>query len=179
MLYRPVPLPSKFTQSSISWLVVVVGRRWVVIWNPLIELYRLVVVWMNNIDLLPINSTKSTLTIRIWSPKATFQIQISNTMTIIRQPFESSFQAQSNQCINTARPPCGRPRKTHLTTISAIMMIVTSKISKSARINQRCHDSWHIIIHPDQERCAEDSCKRSCDQWAYSRVDKKRFAEDT
>ena len=120
------PFLSEFTQSSISWLVVVVGRQWVTFWKALIVLYRYVVVWMNNIDLLPIVSTKSTPTIRIWSPKVTFQIQIriqiSNTMTIIRQPFESSFQAQSNQCINTARPPCGRPRKTHLTKISAIMI---------------------------------------------------------
>eukprot|EP00969_Alexandrium_andersonii_P359327 15452934-Alexandrium_andersonii.AAC.1 len=57
-------------------------------------------------------------------------------VTIIRQPFESSFQSQSNQCINTAWPPCGRPRKTHLTTISAIMMIVTCEISKSDHAEQ-------------------------------------------
>eukprot|EP00984_Skeletonema_dohrnii_P016285 scaffold7197_cov79-Skeletonema_dohrnii-CCMP3373.AAC.1 len=59
-------------------------------------------------------------------------------------------------------------------------MIVTCEISKSARMNQRCHDSWHERIqrfaedtspkagviydwlitpndHPDQERCAEDT----------------------
>eukprot|EP00984_Skeletonema_dohrnii_P021057 scaffold10418_cov149-Skeletonema_dohrnii-CCMP3373.AAC.1 len=49
----------KFTQSFISWLVIVVGRRWVAIWNPLIKLYRIVAISRPNIDVLPINSTKA------------------------------------------------------------------------------------------------------------------------
>ena len=124
------------TQSSISWLAVVVGRRWVVFPNPLMELYRLVVVSRYNIDPLPIDSTKSPPTIRCWSPKSTFQIQIFNRRVTMRQPFESSFQAQSDQCINTARSPCGRTRNYTSLNATPSMIIVTTKILKSDHAEQ-------------------------------------------
>ena len=44
------------------WLVEVVGRRWVSIWNRLIVLFRLYVVARSNIDFLSNDSTKLTLT---------------------------------------------------------------------------------------------------------------------
>ena len=123
------PFLSEFTQSSISWLVVVVGRQWVAFWKALIVLYRLVVVPRPNIDLLPIDSTKSTLTIRIWSPShinnrhSKFESKSPKRETVIItiwQPLESLFQALSINGINTARPPCGRPRKIHFSYCSAV-----------------------------------------------------------
>ena len=73
---RTTHIPSKFTQSFLSPLLVVVGTHQVVIWKALIVLYRLVVVSRPNIDLLPIISTREGVGIRISSPKVTFQIRI-------------------------------------------------------------------------------------------------------
>ncbi len=44
----------------------------------------------------------------------------------MRPALESSFQALSINTINTARAPCGHPRKNTLLD------------------NQRVHDSWHV-----------------------------------
>jgi len=68
-------IPSKSTQSFISQLVEVVGRLWVAFWNPLIVLYRLVVVSRRNIDPLPIESTREGVRIRIWRPKPTSNLR--------------------------------------------------------------------------------------------------------
>ena len=119
----------------------VVGRQWVAFWKALIVLYRLVVVPRPNIDLLPIDSTKSTLTIRIWSPShvnnrhSKFESKSPKRETVIitiRQPLESLFQALSINDINTARPPCGRPRKIHFSYCSTIYDWLTGQRSQKA-----------------------------------------------
>eukprot|EP00985_Skeletonema_marinoi_P033731 scaffold42022_cov212-Skeletonema_marinoi.AAC.1 len=54
-------------------------------------------------------------------------------------------------CINTARPPCGRPRKHTPDRWHERRSINT--------LGERAAPSmigWHTIIHPDQERCAEE-----------------------
>ena len=71
-----ITIPSKFTQSLISQLVVVVGSRWVAFWKAESELYRLVVVSRRNIGVLSIISTREGVRIRIWSPESKSKLRI-------------------------------------------------------------------------------------------------------
>ena len=74
--------PFKSTFPSITSLVFVVWMRWVVICNPLVKLYRSVLLPRQNIDLLSIVSTKATPTIRMPSAKVAPKIWIFNKIMI-------------------------------------------------------------------------------------------------
>ena len=69
--YRTRLIPFKITLPFTSFVLTVQSRQWVVIWNPLVKLYRLVILSRSNIDLLSIDSTKSTSRIRMSRSKST------------------------------------------------------------------------------------------------------------
>ena len=74
---------SNSTQYFVSWLVAAQSTQQVAIWNPLIQLYRFHLFARPNIDLLSINSTKSTPTIIwLWCPKSKPKIRILTKRTV-------------------------------------------------------------------------------------------------
>eukprot|EP00984_Skeletonema_dohrnii_P032626 scaffold27047_cov141-Skeletonema_dohrnii-CCMP3373.AAC.2 len=105
------------------------------------ELYRVVVVSRRNIDALPIVSTREGCRRKAMSgvsesSHGALSIGCGSRRVTMRQPFESSFQAQSDQCINTARSPCGRTRNYTSLNATPSMIIVTTKILKSDHAEQ-------------------------------------------
>ena len=111
------PFLSKlFAQSSISWLVVVVGRQWVAFWKALIVLYRLVVVSRRNTDLLPMDSPKSTpynpdlkpqsdIPNPNSNPNFQYKDKSNNNKTTIRIVFSSTIQPVYKHCSASLRSP--------------------------------------------------------------------------
>jgi len=97
-----------FTFAFLSSLVLVASRRRVVIWNPLVKPYRLVLLPTPNIDLLSMYSTKTTPRKSFPAPKSLrnfnkmnrmTSIPLSTLSTTIRPALESLFQAQSNNIV--------------------------------------------------------------------------------
>ncbi len=106
------------TFSSISSPIWIVSRRRVVIWKALITLYRLVLQSRHDMNLLSIESTKSTSTIRLSSPRSTFHSILQKERITMRPPLQSSFQAPSISAIITATARAeALAKRTHSRTI--------------------------------------------------------------